>query len=165
MQKRPMKRPMDSSHHRCQIFTDYVPRIGISFFFAGARCLSAGHHLRLTRGPAGNRTTTGSLSASPRTTPYQLSRGDTFHKLASVRTARPHQDPPQNETNQKKHRQAIKAFVAMHRDEEAKQGIQDQQVAAQERTKYRLFIFSSSVADVALKARSHKQETRTYQVH
>jgi len=33
--------------------------------------------LRLTRGPAGNRTTTGSLSASPRTTPYQLSRGDT----------------------------------------------------------------------------------------
>ena len=25
-------------------------------FFAGARCLSAGHHLRLTRGPAGKRT-------------------------------------------------------------------------------------------------------------
>jgi len=48
-----------------------------TFFLAGARCLSAGHHLRLTRGPAGNRTTTGSLSASPRTTPYQLSRGDT----------------------------------------------------------------------------------------
>ena len=47
------------------------------FFLAGARCLSAGHHLRLTRGPAGNRTTTGSLSASTRTTPYQLSRGDT----------------------------------------------------------------------------------------
>ena len=48
------------------------------FFLAGARCLSTGHHLRLTRGPAGNRTTTGSLSVSPRTTPYQLSRGDTF---------------------------------------------------------------------------------------
>ena len=34
------------------------------FFLVGARCLSAGHHLRLIRGPAGNRTTTGSLSAS-----------------------------------------------------------------------------------------------------
>ena len=33
-----------------------------TFFLAGALCLSAGHHLRLTRGPAGNRTTTGSLS-------------------------------------------------------------------------------------------------------
>ena len=32
------------------------------FFFVGACCLSAGHYLRLTRGPAGNRTTTGSLS-------------------------------------------------------------------------------------------------------
>ena len=48
------------------------------FFLAGARCLSAGHHLRLTRGPAGNRTTTGSLSASSRTTPYQLSHEDTY---------------------------------------------------------------------------------------
>ena len=36
-----------------------------AFFLAGARCLSAGHHLRLTRGPAGNRTTTGSLDALP----------------------------------------------------------------------------------------------------
>ena len=36
-------------------------------FFAGARCLAAGHHLRLTRGPAGNRTTTGSrLPTEPR---------------------------------------------------------------------------------------------------
>ena len=34
----------------------------LHFFLAGARCLSAGHHLKLTRGPAGNRTTTGSLS-------------------------------------------------------------------------------------------------------
>ena len=33
--------------------------------------------LRLTRGPAGNRTTTGSLSAPSRTTPYQLSHEDT----------------------------------------------------------------------------------------
>ena len=32
--------------------------------------------LRLTRGPAGNRTTTGSLSAPSRTTPYQLSHED-----------------------------------------------------------------------------------------
>ena len=30
-------------------------------FFWPTVCLSAGHHLRLTRGPAGNRTTTGSL--------------------------------------------------------------------------------------------------------
>ena len=37
-------------------------RLRTFFFLAGARCLSAGHHLRLTRGPAGNRTTTGSLS-------------------------------------------------------------------------------------------------------
>ena len=34
------------------------------FLGVGALCLSAGHHLRLTRGPAGNRTTTGSLSAT-----------------------------------------------------------------------------------------------------
>ena len=34
--------------------------------------------LRLTRGPAGNRTTTGSLSAPSRTTPYQLSHEDTW---------------------------------------------------------------------------------------
>ena len=34
------------------------------FFLAGALCLSTGRHLRLTRGPAGNRTTTGSLSAT-----------------------------------------------------------------------------------------------------
>ena len=33
-------------------------------------------HLRLTCGPAGNRTTTGSLSASSRTTPYQLLHRD-----------------------------------------------------------------------------------------
>jgi len=50
-------------------------------FLAGALCLSAGHHLRLTRGPAGNRTTTGSLSASSRTTPYQLSHEDTYCNL------------------------------------------------------------------------------------
>ena len=46
----------------------------VSFFLVGAR--SAGHHLRLTRRPAGNRTTTGSLSASF----YQLSHGDTCGK-------------------------------------------------------------------------------------
>ena len=57
------------------------PNLKPLFFLAGARCLSAGHHLRLTRGPAGSRTTTGSLSASPRTTPYQLSRGDTSPTL------------------------------------------------------------------------------------
>ena len=55
-------------------------RLGCLFFLAGALCLSAGHHLRLTRGPAGNRTTTGSLSASSRTTPYQLSHEDTSKK-------------------------------------------------------------------------------------
>ena len=57
--------------------------LAADFFLAGARCLSAGHHLRLTRGPAGNRTTTGSLPASPRTTPYQLSRGDTLMSSAA----------------------------------------------------------------------------------
>ena len=50
----------------------------IAFFVVGARCLSADHHLRLTRGPAGESNPTGSLSASPRTTPYQLSRGNTL---------------------------------------------------------------------------------------
>ena len=35
-------------------------------------------HLRLTCGPAGNRTTTGSLSASSRTTPYQLLHRDAY---------------------------------------------------------------------------------------
>ena len=40
-------------------------------------------HLRLTCGPAGNRTTTGSLSASSRTTPYQL-----LHRDASAETAK-----------------------------------------------------------------------------
>ena len=43
------------------------------FFLPGALCLLAGHHLRLTRGPAGNRTTNGSLSASSRTMTYTLS--------------------------------------------------------------------------------------------
>ena len=55
------------------------------FFLAGAVCLSADHHLRPTRGPAGNRTTTGSLSASSRTTPYQLSHEDTYSTASSSR--------------------------------------------------------------------------------
>ena len=61
------------------------------FFLAGARCLSAGHHLRLTRGPAGNRTTTGSLSASSRTMPYQLSHEDTS-KADIIKASRPSAD-------------------------------------------------------------------------
>ena len=46
-------------------------------FSVGALCLSRGHHWRLICGPAGNRTTAGSLSAPSRTTPYQLSHEDT----------------------------------------------------------------------------------------
>ena len=47
-------------------------------FFTRARCLAAVFVLRLTRGQAGNRTTTGSLSAPLRTTPYQLSHEETY---------------------------------------------------------------------------------------
>ena len=61
--KSPPKQSMDKS--------------AVSFFLPAPVAFTAGHHLRLTRGPAGNRTTTGRLSASPRTTPCQLSRGDT----------------------------------------------------------------------------------------
>ena len=47
------------------------------FFVDGANWLSPGHHtLRLTCGPAGNRTATGSLSATSRTSPYQLLHRD-----------------------------------------------------------------------------------------
>ena len=47
---------------------------GFAFFFCGRRPLSfGGSHLRLPSGPAGIRTTTGSLSALARPTPYQLS--------------------------------------------------------------------------------------------
>ena len=48
-------------------------------FFCGRRPLPfGGSHLRLPSGPAGIRTTTGSLSALARPTPYQLS-----HRVAS----------------------------------------------------------------------------------
>ena len=50
-----------------------------SFFFWPEPPLPFGGStvLRLARGPAGNQTTTGSLSAPSRTTPYQLSHEDT----------------------------------------------------------------------------------------
>ena len=38
-------------------------QLNVLDFFFGRRPLPFGDHLRLTRGPAGNRTTTGSLSA------------------------------------------------------------------------------------------------------
>ena len=50
-----------------------------TLFFCGQRPLPfGGSHLRLPSGPAGIRTTTGSLSALARPTPYQLS-----HRVAS----------------------------------------------------------------------------------
>ena len=49
------------------------------FFLVGALFLLAGHHLRLTRGPAGNRTTASNLSAT-RIRTYQLSHEDTHKK-------------------------------------------------------------------------------------
>ena len=49
-------------------------------FFCGRRPLPfGGSHLRLPSGPAGIRTTTGSLSALARPTPYQLSHRVAFH--------------------------------------------------------------------------------------
>ena len=53
----------------------------VKFFFCPSPLPFGGSTvLRLTRGPAGNRTTTGSLSAPSRTTPYQLSHEDTWPK-------------------------------------------------------------------------------------
>ena len=57
------------------------------FFVDGANRLSPGHHTwRLTCGPAGNRTATGSLSATSRTSPYQLLHRDAY--LVVFATAR-----------------------------------------------------------------------------
>ena len=54
-----------------------VHRLAIAFFLWSAPLsFDWSPHLRLTCGPAGNRTTTGSLSASSRTTPYQLLHRD-----------------------------------------------------------------------------------------
>ena len=56
-----------------------------SRLFFGRRPLPfGGSHLRLPSGPAGVRTTTGSLSALARPTPYQLS-----HRVASRQASRP----------------------------------------------------------------------------
>ena len=70
-----------SHSHMFAEWTVHLHRFAELFFLLGALCLSAGHHLRLTRGPAGNRTTTGSLSAPSRTTPYQLSHEDTSPQI------------------------------------------------------------------------------------
>ena len=52
----------------------HVPDIETALLFCGRRPLPfGGSHLRLPSGPAGIRTTTGSLSALARPTPYQLS--------------------------------------------------------------------------------------------
>ena len=59
-----------------------LPGASIFFFLVGALCLSAGHHLRLTRGPAGNRTTTGSLSAKSAAIPTEL-RGHLIYQEPS----------------------------------------------------------------------------------
>ena len=72
-------------------------RAQMFFFLVGALCLSAGYHLRLTRGPAGNRTTTGSLSAiqecrhtnwAMRTPGARAQRRTTTHKKICHRTQR-----------------------------------------------------------------------------
>ena len=49
----------------------------IFFFWPSPLPFGGSTVLRLTRGPARKRTTTGSLSAPSRTTPYQLSHEDT----------------------------------------------------------------------------------------
>ena len=55
----------------------------------GANWLSPGHHtLRLTCGPAGNRTATGSLSATSRTSPYQLLHRDALQIVFSSSISR-----------------------------------------------------------------------------
>ena len=55
------------------------------FFFFGRRPLPfGGSHLRLPSGPAGIRTTTGSLSALPRPTPYQLSHRVAYRKMRKM---------------------------------------------------------------------------------
>ena len=57
----------------------------VRFFFCGRRPLPfGGSHLRLPSGPAGIRTTTGSLSALARPTPYQLSHRVAYHVSPSV---------------------------------------------------------------------------------
>ena len=57
----------------------------LNFFVGGANRLSPGHHtLRLTCGPAGNRTATGSLSATSRTSPYQLLHRDACPSKAEL---------------------------------------------------------------------------------
>ena len=55
-----------------------------TFFFCGRRPLPfGGSHLRLPSGPAGIRTTTGSLSALARPTPYQLSHRVAYPGLSN----------------------------------------------------------------------------------
>ena len=59
------------------------------FFVDGANWLSPGHHtLTLTCGPAGNRTATGSLSATSRTSPYQLLHRDAWHTCQLLQKSR-----------------------------------------------------------------------------
>ena len=73
----PSSGPSSESPHRIRP-TNHVGSLCCSrahqFFFFGRRPLPfGGSHLRLPSGPAGIRTTTGSLSALARPTPYQLS--------------------------------------------------------------------------------------------
>ena len=72
---------LNRTNKRCQHDTVCVKirKMFARFFFFGRRPLPfVGSHLRLPSGPAGIRTTTGSLSALARPTPYQLS-----HRVAS----------------------------------------------------------------------------------
>ena len=66
--------------------TDWTPIHwrNLHSFFCGRRPLPfGGSHLRLPSGPAGIRTTTGSLSALARPTPYQLSHRVAWRNLHS----------------------------------------------------------------------------------
>ena len=69
-------------------FTSILPfsfSTQLSHFFCGRRPLPfGGSHLRLPSGPAGIRTTTGSLSALARPTPYQLSHRVALTQLSHL---------------------------------------------------------------------------------
>ena len=69
-----------SGLERCQVHLAMAPvscyAHSLLFLWPAPLSFDWSPHLRLTCGPAGNRTTTGSLSASSRTTPYQLLHRD-----------------------------------------------------------------------------------------
>ena len=69
----------------CMVYVSSSKRI---FLWPAPLSFDWSPHLRLTCGPAGNRTTTGSLSASSRTTLYQLLHRDASHHQRGCSTPR-----------------------------------------------------------------------------